>query len=493
MSSKTNSNSNNNDDNNSKRKLLILALWAFIVIIIIAPSVVVYTLAQNSSYDSMSNKLNPDKTAYNITTTPSSSSSSWEEHNTTTSLTGETFVPNKEITLIAERSNITIKNVTGREPIVVPVWTFNGTVPGPTLRFTEGENITIRFINKDDRNRHTIHFHGNHDDKNDGVHPEIAFNETYHYNTTGTYLYNITAEPAGALMYHCHAIPTSNHIRMGMYGAMIIDPKEKPLEPAREFVMVMSEYNNELKPSEFIAKYYLNNGYYDQYMEDHPLELNNNEMLRFYIINIGISIPYAFHLHSTTFNAYPSGLLSNGPIHVQTIPVAPGDATIVEAKWKYPGYYLFHSHGFQEENGNMGMVHVKDSGNKSTPLTKSVSMFDWQYELQKKLQKVVKKGNETITSTPINISISEGAIDPNVKPFDPLEIDVPVNTTVRWTNNDNIPHSVKHSSTPVDPMRRGDSGYLNKGESYEHKFDTAGTFNYFCPLHEYMKGTVIVR
>ena len=47
---------------------------------------------------------------------------------------------------------------------------------------------------------------------------------------------------------------------------------------------------------------------------------------------------------------------------------------------------MFHSHGFQEEHGNMGKILVKENNN-STKLTKSVSMFDWQYDLQKKLQK----------------------------------------------------------------------------------------------------------
>ncbi len=102
----------------------------------------------------------------------------------------------------------------------------------------------------------------------------------------------------------------------------------------------------------------------------------------------------------------------NHPIHSQTISVAPGDASIVEAKWKYPRSYFFHTYGFQEEKKNMGQIKVVGKGteitetklkiqnnngtskgpnpdqskNFSEPLTKGVNMFDWQYELQKKLQ-----------------------------------------------------------------------------------------------------------
>lgn len=146
----------------------------------------------------------------------------------------------KEITLVAQDAELEI--APGK---VVKVWTFNGTMPGPTLRFAEGDNVRIKFINKTPI-PHTLHLHGNHDDANDGVLPQIMPNESY--------VYNITAGPAGALMYHCHAHPTSLHIRMGMYGAMIIDPKEyEPLKPAREFVMVMGEYDSK-DPLKFEAE-----------------------------------------------------------------------------------------------------------------------------------------------------------------------------------------------------------------------------------------------
>lgn len=317
-----------------------------------------------------------------------------EDHNKTSNKHDNTT---RIITLVTEDVEIDI--APGKR---VKAWTFNGTAPGPTIRLTEGENVTIKYINKSPI-PHTIHFHGNHDDVNDGVTPQVMPGQTY--------LYNITGEPAGALMYHCHAPPTSLHIRMGMYGALIVDPISKPVKPAKEFEMVMGEYNlkNQL---DFKADYYIINGYADQYVHN-PLQINQGDLMRIYLINLGTTIPASFHLHSTTFLTYPSGLWDNLPILSQTVSVAPGDASIIEAKWKYPGNYFFHTHGIQEEKGNMGQIQVMgpeylsegndlkvryDSNNTmdlylqkhpssiSEPLTKSVSMFEWQYELQKKLQ-----------------------------------------------------------------------------------------------------------
>jgi nitrite reductase (NO-forming) len=328
------------------------------VIVALATSGVLISYYSSTITPAMSKeKIGPVEEAAATTTTPSNGSTPTR----------------KEYTLIAQDAELEI--APGK---VVKTWTFNGTMPAPTLRFTEGENVSIKFINKTPT-AHTIHFHGNHDDANDGVFPQIMPNESY--------TYNITAAPAGALMYHCHAMPTSLHIRMGMYGAMIVDPIDKPREPAREFVMVMSEFDSK-NIMEFETEYYPINGYADKYVTN-PLEINHGELIRLYVMNIGTTIPYQFHLHSTTFKAYPSGLWSNEPIDAQTFPVGPGDATIIEARWKYPGTYLFHSHGIQEERGNIGQIYVSaDGGNQSaTGLTESISMFDWQYELQKQLQK----------------------------------------------------------------------------------------------------------
>jgi plastocyanin len=392
----------------------------------------------------------------------------------------------KELTLVAEEVELEI--APGER---VKTWTFNGTVPGPTLRFTEGDNVSIKFINKTPI-AHTIHLHGNHDDESDGVLPQVMPGETY--------TYRFVADPAGALMYHCHAYPTSLHIRMGMYGALIIDPKE-PMEPAREFAVVMGEFDPEDQES-FVPKYYLVNGYADQYMEDNALHVNKNELVRLYVINMGTTIPSSFHLHSTIFKAYPSGLPSNEPIDAQTIEVGPGNAAIVEARWKWPGMYLFHSHGLQEERGNMGEIHVSEEDGSG--LDKSVSMIGWQYNLQKKLQApsspveyeqpVAAQAQERAHGSSSNhdglqVAIAEGSWESkqNKESYVPSEIAVAAGSKVAWVNEDSVAHTVTEKGGQFD------SSIVAAGATWSHQFDDAGTFDYYCALHPWMEGKVAVE
>ncbi|MGD1837762.1 MAG: multicopper oxidase domain-containing protein [Nitrososphaeraceae archaeon] len=303
-----------------------------------------------------------------------------DDNQTINNLANDNLTDDKEENIFIADKKL-VMNVTDIELEIAPgqkvkTWAFNNTVPGPPLRFTEAEKVTIEFVNNSTF-PHTLHFHGIHDEKNDGVLPVISPGQSY--------LYNITAEPAGTLMYHCHTMPVSDHIRMGMYGIMVVDPKE-PLPPAKEYYMVISEFSHDENDlTKFIADSYPINGYSFQYMNN-PLEINQTDLLRLYVINMGSTIPTPLHLHSTIFQVYPSGLLSNQPYNAQTIPIATGDAVIIEAKWKYPGTYLFHSHGVQEEKGNMGKIIIHEDNDITEGITDSISMFDWQYDLQRKLQ-----------------------------------------------------------------------------------------------------------
>ena len=103
--------------------------------------------------------------------------------------------------------------------IYFPAWTYNGRVPGPTIRCTEGDRVRIQFINSGSH-PHTIHFHGIHSASMDGVpgagpgiiHPSESF--TYEFD----------AEPFGCHLYHCHSTPLKRHIHKGLYGGFIVDP-----------------------------------------------------------------------------------------------------------------------------------------------------------------------------------------------------------------------------------------------------------------------------
>ena len=71
--------------------------------------------------------------------------------------------------------------------------------------------------------------------------------------------------------------------------------------------------------------------------------------------------------------------------------------------------------------------------------------------------------------------------------FDPETVTVPVGTTVTWTNKDEIPHTVASS----DKSFQGSSG-LDTGDSYSYTFSKPGTYSYYCTLHPFMKGKVVV-
>ncbi|MBC8252018.1 MAG: multicopper oxidase domain-containing protein, partial [Candidatus Nitrosopelagicus sp.] len=110
------------------------------------------------------------------------------------------------------------------------VWTFNDSVPGPTIRATEGDLIRIHFTNEGSKS-HSLHFHGIHKAEMDGVFENVG--------TGGTFTYEFYADPVGLHLYHCHVHPVEEHIAHGLYGAYIVDPKEAR-EPAEEFVFVLN-------------------------------------------------------------------------------------------------------------------------------------------------------------------------------------------------------------------------------------------------------------
>jgi Icc protein len=70
--------------------------------------------------------------------------------------------------------------------------------------------------------------------------------------------------------------------------------------------------------------------------------------------------------------------------------------------------------------------------------------------------------------------------------FAPAVASVPVGTTITWTNRDDVPHNV------VSTEQIFKSPVLDTDEQFAHRFDTAGTYQYFCSIHPRMTGRVVV-
>ena len=76
--------------------------------------------------------------------------------------------------------------------------------------------------------------------------------------------------------------------------------------------------------------------------------------------------------------------------------------------------------------------------------------------------------------------------------FNPQTVTVPVGTTVTWTNLDTVQHQITDSSTTLAPGLLFISKPLGKGDSYSFTFTSAGTYQYYCMIHPYMRGTIFV-
>lgn len=96
--------------------------------------------------------------------------------------------------------------------------------------------------------------------------------------------------------------------------------------------------------------------------------------------------------------------------------------------------------------------------------------------------------NATPTSTTTTPSSSTSSVDIKNMMFTPSQVTIDKGTTVTWTNNDNVAHTVT-----ADNNQSFDSGTIDPGKTYSFNFNTAGSYQYHCTIHSSMRGTIVVR
>ena len=260
----------------------------------------------------------------------------------------------REFTIIAQDKKLEISN-----DVFMDAWTFNGTIPGPTIRATEGDIVRINFINNGSH-AHTMHFHGIHKAEMDGVMDNVA--------PGGKFVYEFTAEPFGVFPYHCHVQPLEEHIQRGLYGVYIVDPKT-PRPPADEMVMVMNGYDTDFDAEN---NFYTVNGISNYYMH-YPIDIQKDKPIRIYLVNmLEFDQINNFHLHANLFNFYRSGTSLIPDEYTDAVTMGQGERGIMEFTYKYPGPYLFHAHKTEfSEKGWIGKFLVKDDLGESDLTTLS--------------------------------------------------------------------------------------------------------------------------
>ena len=281
-------------------------------------------------------------------------------------------------------------------------WTFNGQVPGPTIRAVEGDLIRIRFTNHG-QHAHTIHPHlKNLAPEMDGT-PQ---NGPGVLETGESFTYEWIAQPAGVHFYHCHSFPLKEHLHRGLYGALIVDPDPErvsatpadyvtdhpsQITPAmrdalvqeaksrnheypendavNEMVMVMNSFDtdfdgeNEVYAANTRAFAYGvgktdGNGNWEAGETKRPIQIDKNERQRVYLVNATEFDPInSFHTHSQFFDYYDHGTtLRPTSKTVDTIMQTQAQRGIIELDYSdhQPGLYMVHAH--QSEFAELGWM-----------------------------------------------------------------------------------------------------------------------------------------
>ena len=294
-------------------------------------------------------------------------------------------------------------------------WTFNGTIPGPTLRVTEGDLVRIRVINSNDNiNAHSFYAQPINYGKDNTLTKSGQPGGTI--SPGRSFTYEFVAEPYGVYPYYCHVEPMADHINRGLYGMIIIDPKD-PRPQMEEMAMLLNGYDLDLDlegptklppvvpiegaqtelpinsnssnntitetntsemtdvpiPSndeegneettvreERINEIYTVNGKAFDYMMN-PIVLDTGKPYRVYVTNILEFDPVnSVHVHGAMFDWYFAGTNKTSDFLTDIVTLAKGDRGIMEFTYAYPGTYMFHAHQtLFTDLGWMGLFDVR--------------------------------------------------------------------------------------------------------------------------------------
>jgi manganese oxidase len=223
---------------------------------------------------------------------------------------------------------------------MVEAYTYNGVVPGPEIRVTEGDKVRVRLTNGLGDEATAIHFHGLLiPNAMDGV----PFITQPPVNPGETFVYAFVARNPGSHMYHSH-LNSAFQVTKGLLGAFIIEPRDKGSYPAydKEYTMILGDG----------PLGYTLNGH--GFPGTEVLTANKGEKLLVRFMNEGLMI-HPMHLHGMPMTIVAQDGYVNTPYHCDTVNVAPGQRIDALVECTEAGAWAFHCHILAHAESEMGM------------------------------------------------------------------------------------------------------------------------------------------
>jgi hypothetical protein len=235
--------------------------------------------------------------------------------------------------------------------VTVTAWTYNGTVPGPLIRVTEGDRVRV-ILQNDLPEPTSIHWHG--------IPVPNAMDGVTPIPPGQSFTYEFTAPSAGSFMYHSH-INSDRQVMVGLYAPLIVDPRIPETEPpAVDVSWMLSEWRigpaGRTYPAMPMAgmepNFFTING--KAYPETPTITVKRGERVRIRLAGIG-QFTHPMHLHGMNFKVVALDgvpLLPEQQVVRNTIPINPGELVDIEFVADNPGEWMFHCHVLHHVTNN---------------------------------------------------------------------------------------------------------------------------------------------
>jgi len=245
-------------------------------------------------------------------------------------------------------------------------WTFNGTVPGPMLRVREGDTVEINLSNAPDAGvTHSIDLHAVTGPGGGAKATQIPAGESASFS--------FQALNPGVYVYHCATPMVAHHIASGMYGLIVVEPKDGLPAVDHEYYLMEGDFYLQGNRGDTGLRafdvdkmlderpdYVLFNGGVGAVTGDNAFQANVGETVRILFGVGGPNLSSSFHVIGEIFDkVYAEGALANPIANVQTTHVPAGGATVVDFKVEVPGTYVIVDHSLGRlEKGAAAMIVV---------------------------------------------------------------------------------------------------------------------------------------